>query len=79
MNAGDKFCSIAVGRVVFQQQFSGFFIQGRLGIGVNKEALHSNQNMSDAISWFPVLLERVHTNLTVGSHIRMKYFGGKPT
>ena len=50
MNAGDKLRSVTVGRVVFQQQFSGFFIQGRLRIRVNEEALDSDQNMSDAVS-----------------------------
>ena len=50
MNAGDELCSIAVGRVVFQQQFAGFLVQGRLWIRVNEEALDGNQNMTDAVS-----------------------------
>jgi len=79
MNAGDKLCSIAVRRVVFQQQFAGLLVQGGLWIRVNEEALDSDQNMSDAVSRFPVFLERVHTNFTVGPHIWVKNLGGKPT
>ena len=50
MNAGDKLRSIAVGRVVFQQQFAGFLVQGGFWIRVNEEALDGNQNMTDAVS-----------------------------
>ena len=71
VNFGVQFGPREVLFIVFQQQFAGFFVQGRLGIGHYEQAFDCEQDVLDAELRFPVFFERVDANLAIGRYIRM--------
>lgn len=79
MHTGDKPRSRAIALVVLHEQFSSFFVQSGLRVGVNQKAFHGHKNVPNAIGGFPILLQGVDTDFTCGSDIWVEKLGGKPT
>ena len=77
-HAGHQLCAAAVGVVVLQEELPGLLIERGLGVRVDEQALDGDEDVRDAVRRLPVLLERVHTDLSRGRHIRVEYFCGKP-
>ena len=64
MDARHELRALAVALVVIQQHFPGFFIQGRFGIRTDEQALDHGQDVGDAVSRFPVFLQRIDADIS---------------
>lgn len=62
MHTRDQACSRAELVVPLQEQLPGFFVQRGLGVRVDQEAFDGGKDVLDAVSGFPVFLERVDAN-----------------
>jgi hypothetical protein len=79
MYSRDELCPRSVTFVVLQQFPARFLVQRALGIRIDQEALDGDEDMLDPICRLPVLLERVHTDLTGGRDVRVEDLGEHPT
>ena len=79
MNARDQLCSSTIVLVIFKQLLSSLLVERRLGVRVDEQALDRDEDVADAVRRLPVLLERVHANLTGRRHVRMENLADKPT
>lgn len=64
--------------VVLQEELPCFLVEGTFGIGINEEAFDCHENVTDAIRRLPVLLQRVHTNLSRRRDVRVENLGCEP-
>src|SRR6266404_8423499 len=79
MHARDQPCALAITLVVLLQQLPRLFVQRRVWIRVDEEALDGHEDVPDPIRRLPVLFERVHADLARARHIRMENLRREPT
>lgn len=78
MDARDELRTTTVARVFLQEQSACLLVQRRLRIGVYKEAFDSDEDVSDPVLRFPILLQSVDADLAVGTDVRVENLGRKP-
>ena len=62
--------------VLLEQQLAGLLVQCRLGVGDDKETLDGEENVLQAQVRLPVLLQCIHTNLPITTHLHNTIWPG---
>ena len=78
MHARNELCALTVAVVVLEQELAGLFVQCRLGVGIDEQALHREKDVTNPIGGLPVLLKRVHTNLAGRRDVGVEDLRGEP-
>lgn len=59
--------------IVLQKNFTRLLIEGRFRVWVDKKALYSHKDVTNAIRRLPIFLQCIHADFTGSRDIRMKY------
>ena len=73
-----ELCPRAITLIVLLEKLARFFIQSGVRVRVDEQALDGNEDVRDAVRRLPVLLERVHADVTRGGHVRVEDLRGEP-
>lgn len=78
MHRRHQFGMLAIILVLFQQHLPRRLIQRGFRIRVDQETLDRDEDVRDPVLALPVLLERVHANLSRFRDVGVEYFGHEP-